>query len=276
MIGPDAVSRAGSFEQEWDAALDVTKRVRARQDKRRRWLFVRGRAEQASQPRGGLLPLIFFDRYELGGASLTRRTESGNPGTIGSAVELIARWDLAGDPRAGNDPSAAALEAIRGVRRGEHTESGLGRLAAMQRTWEWNADEFDELEWEEGEGDETLMHIAEMRARISRCFERFGQPVRPGTWAVHSERFHLDGHIDFVTADTIWDLKVSVTAPGRADVLQLLLYWVALRDDPDNSLKIVYVGIYNPRLDTVWRIAVAEIPQDVVSSVESLALSERP
>jgi hypothetical protein len=48
MLGPDAVSRPGSFEQEWDAALEVTKRVRAFQEKRRRWLFVRGRAAQAS------------------------------------------------------------------------------------------------------------------------------------------------------------------------------------------------------------------------------------
>lgn len=77
---------------------------------------------------------------------LTRRTESGNPGTIGSAVELIARRDLAEDRRADAEPSTSALEAIRAVRRGEHNESGLGRLAAMQRTWEWNADEFDELE----------------------------------------------------------------------------------------------------------------------------------
>lgn len=276
IVGPDAGPRAGSLQQEWDAAGEVTKRVRARQDKRRRWLSVRGRAAQASQPRGGLLPLIFFDQSQLGGAALTRRTESGNPGTIGSAVELIARWDLAGDPRADVEPSVAALEAIRGVRRGEHTESAIGRMAAYQRTWEWNDDEGDELEWEEGDGDETLMHITEMRARVSRCFERFGRPVRPGTWAVHSERFHLDGHIDFVTANTIWDLKVSDTAPGRSDVLQLLLYWVAFRDDPENGLEISHLGIYNPRLDTVWRIAVTEIPMDVVGSVESLALSERP
>lgn len=57
------------------------------------------------------------------------------------------------------------------------------------------------------------MHIAEMRARVSRCFERFGRPVRPGTWKVHSERFNLNGHIDFVGEDTIWGLEVSGTAP---------------------------------------------------------------
>lgn len=276
MTGPEAVSRGDSYKQEQGAALAVADRLRARHKKQQQWSFVRGRAAQASQPRGGLLPLIFFDQSQLGGAALTRRTESGHAGTIGSAVELIARWDLVGDPRADAELSVAALEAIRGVRRGEHTESAIGRMAAYQRTWEWNDDEVDELEWEEGDGDETLMHITEMRARVSRCFERLGRPVRPGTWPVHSERFHLDGHIDFVTADTIWDLKVSDTVPDRVDVLQLLLYWVAFRDDPENGLEIAHLGIYNPRLDTVWRIAVTEIPMDVVGSVESLALSERP
>jgi hypothetical protein len=146
----------------------------------------------------------------------------------------------------------------------------------MQRAYEWNDDELDELEWEAGEGDETLAHIDEMRIRVAQCFERYGRPVDPGSWAVHSERFRLDGHIDFVTADTIWDLKVSDSAPDRTDVLQLLLYWIAFRDDPTNASTIANLGICNPRLDTVWRINVREIPTEVVLAVESLALSDRP
>jgi hypothetical protein len=189
-------------------------------------------------------------------------------------VELIARWDLAGDMRADEEPSAAALEAIRAVRRGEHTESGLGQAAAMRRASEPNSDDVDEMVWEEDENDETLAHITEMRARVSRCFERFGRPVRTGTWKVHSERFRLDGHIDFVAPDTIWDLKVSGTDPSPVDILQLLLYWVAFRDDPDHGLKIAYVGIYNPRLDIAWRIAVTDIPRDVVNTLEAIALSK--
>lgn len=268
-------SRSDS-ELEWSYALDVAKKVRTLERKRRRWSYVRGRAELASQPPGGVLPLSYFSSYQLGGVTLTRRTESGPPGTISSAVEFIARWDLEGDPRADADLSVAALEAIRGVRRGEHTEASPGLVAAMLRGSEWNDDEYDELKWEEGEGDETLAHIAEMRARVSRFFERFGRPVRTGTWAVNSKRFHLDGHIDFVTTDSIWDLKVSEKVPDRLDVLQLLLYWVAFREDPANDDGIAYLGIYNPRLDRAWRIAVAEIPRDVAIWVESLALSEYP
>jgi len=225
---------------------------------------------------GGLFPLTRFERYELGGEPLTRRHESGSPGTISSAVELIARWDLAEDPRAQADPSVAALEAIRAVRRGEHTRAGPGLIAAMERRSRWNADEDDELEWETGKGDETLAHIADMRARVSFLFDRFGRPIHPGTWEVHSERFHLDGHIDFVTADTIWDLKVSDSAPSRVDVLQLLLYWFAFRDDPVNAPVIAHLVIYNPRLGTVWRVDVSEIPPDVAGAIEGLALSDRP
>jgi hypothetical protein len=58
------------------------------------------------------------------------------------------------------------------------------------------------LEWLEddggdGDGDETLAHIAEMHRRVSDWIERFGRTVQPGTVAVSSENFHLDGHIDF-------------------------------------------------------------------------------
>jgi hypothetical protein len=263
-------------QTEWETALDLTKRVRAYRDKLRKWTFVRGRAEKAPQRYGGLLPLIFFERHEFGGAPLSRLSESGNPGTISSAVELIARWDLAGDPRADEEPSAAALEAIRGVRRGEYNDSGFSHLAVMQRNLEWNADDEDEFEWLEGDGDETLAHIAEMRRRVSAWFDWYGRPLQPRTVAVHSEQFHLNGHIDFLSADTVWDLKVSETAPGRADILQLLLYWLILRDDPENSPVIAFVGLYNPRSDIAWRIAVADIPRDVVVAVEAIAASEHP
>lgn len=265
-------ARTNLADHEWVNALEVKERIRKSQRKRMRWQFVSGRAQQAPQPHGGILPLARFERHQLGAEPLSRHSESGHPGTVGSAVELIARWDLGADARASADPTTAALEALRGVRRGEHTESGIGRAAAMMRTAE--SDDLDEFEWEEGGSDETLAHIAEMRARISRCFERFGRPVQPGTWAVHSERFHLDGHIDFVTPHTIWDLKVSDSAPDRTDILQLLLYWLMFRDEPAIGGQITYIGIYNPRLDIAWRMSVAAISTEVLVAVESLALSE--
>lgn len=258
---------------EWFAALDALKQLRAWQKKRQQWSFVRGRAQQVSQPPGGLLPLARFDRHDLGGALLTRRNESGPAGTIASAVEIMARWDLSGDPRSLAVSSAAALEAIRAVRRGEHSETGPSAIASMLRS---GADDvLDEMDWADDE-DHTLMHIAEMRTRVSRCFDRFGRPTHSGALPVRSDRFHLVGHIDFVSADTIWDLKVSSTGPSKADLLQLLLYLITAGDDRDNSLEVAYLGICNPRMDTVWRIAVADIPVETLTALESIAMADQP
>jgi len=271
----EAIAWSGARE-EWVTAVGMVPALRAWREKRRRALFVRGRAEQATQPLGGLVPLSTFERYELGGATLPRKSESGPAGTISSAVELIARWDLAADPRASGDPSKAALEAIRGVRRGEHNNSAFAKLAVMRRAQDWDTrlnDEVDEEDWDV-EGDETFGHITEMRARVARCFARFGLPVQPGTWAVNSSLFHLDGHIDFVSETTIWDLKVSTTPPTPVDILQLLLYWQVFRNDPANELGIGYVGIFNPRVDVAWRFATASLTPEVVGALEAIALGE--
>ena len=268
-----AVPTPESAQQEWSAAMEVLKQLHSWQRKRQQWSYVRGRAQQTPQPPGGLLPLDRFERQRFGGALLSRRTESGPAGTIASAVELIARWDLSGDPRARAEPTVAALEAIRGVRRGEHSETGPAAIASFFRSGD--NDVFDELDWEE-DNDDTLTHIAEMRVRVSQFFGRFGEPIRPGTWAISSERFQLVGHIDFVSADTIWDLKVSSTGPSKVDLLQLLLYWVVFNDDPENNMEIAYVGFCNPRMDVAWRMAVADIPGEVISSLKSVAMRERP
>jgi hypothetical protein len=271
---PDEAPWSDSRRQEWSAALDVLKRIRSWERKRQQWFYVRGRAQRIPQPSGGLLPLAMFERHEFGGSLLARSTESGPAGTIASAVELFARWDLAEDPRALAEPSAAALEAIRAVRRGEHSEAGPAIIGSIFRNDE--NDLLEEFVWEDEEDDETLAHIAEMRARVSRCFERFGELVSPDLRQVHSEKFQLRGHLDFVSTNTIWDLKVSSTKPNNVDLLQLVLYWIVAKDDPDNGLEITHVGICNPRRDTAWRIAVADISSSVLRTLEAVASAEQP
>ena len=271
MFEADNAPWSGSAEQEWLAAAQVLKRIRAWQRKRQQWFYVRGRAQRTPQPPGGLLPLAVFESHEFGGALLARSAESGPAGTIASAVELFARWDLADDPRTHAESVAGALEAIRAVRRGEHSETGPALIGSMFRNDD--NDLLDELGWE---GDETLAHIAEMRARVSRCFEQFGETVSSKMRQVHSEKYQLRGHIDFVSSNTIWDLKVSSTKPNSVDLLQLLLYWTVAKDDPDSSMEVTHLGICNPRRDAAWRIAVADIPVDVTRTLDAIAAAEQP
>lgn len=267
----EAVEASGSTLDEWDAALLVVTKHYALERKQRRWEHVRGRAEQTRQPRGGLLPLDLFERHDLGGEALSTGTEAGNASLVGSAVELLVRLHLAGDVRAACDARVAALETVRAVRRGEHLESGLGITAASRR--DRTFDEFDEVDWEEA-GDQTLEHVATMAGRTLAAFRQSGQLPQPETLVVRSARLRLGGFVDFASVDTLWDLKVSTSWPSPTDVLQLALYWSVIRDDPASRTRVEHLGIVNPRLDIVCRIAVADILPEVERSFEAVATAK--
>ena len=77
------------------------------------------------------------------------------------------------------------------------------------------------------------------------------------------------GDGDFMTADTLWDFKVSKHRPNKGHTLQLLMYWrMGLHSVHAEFQSIKYLGIYNPRLNEVYRIKVDAIPDDVIAEVE--------
>lgn len=113
------------------------------------------------------------------------------------------------------------------------------------------------------------------------------------------------GDGDFVTVDTVWDFKVSVNPPTKNHTLQLLMYWLMARRsgwnwrpnwnwdhalpasewskvwDLDDYLRKhrawpedlqgpvpTHLGIYNPRLNSVYRLDVDKIPEEVITAVE--------
>lgn len=77
------------------------------------------------------------------------------------------------------------------------------------------------------------------------------------------------GDGDFTAADTLWDFKVSKRKVQKEHTLQLLMYWrMGLYSVHPEFQSIKYLGIYNPRLNQAYRIAVADIPKDVIREVE--------
>lgn len=107
----------------------------------------------------------------------------------------------------------------------------------------------------------TVQHISIMVARSLAFFGRYGPLTKAGFIAGDS-----DG--DFLTADTIWDFKVSVKPPTSVHTLQLLALWImGMRGGQFQSIK--HLGIYNPRLDTVYRLPIASIPDEVIAEVSA-------
>lgn len=65
------------------------------------------------------------------------------------------------------------------------------------------------------------------------------------------------------------DFRVSKRKVQKEHTLQLLMYWrMGLHSIHPEFQRIQYLGIYKPRLNTVYRIPVADIPEDVIGEVE--------
>lgn len=77
------------------------------------------------------------------------------------------------------------------------------------------------------------------------------------------------GDGDFLTTDTLWDFKVSKSKPTSKHTLQLLMYWIMGQHSGQAIFKnITKLGIFNPRLNTVYLLDISSIPVETIRIVE--------
>jgi hypothetical protein len=113
----------------------------------------------------------------------------------------------------------------------------------------------------------TTQHIATMIARSLTFFLEYGPMTEAGFFAGDS-----DG--DFLTLDTIWDFKVSINPPTSIHTLQLLAMWI-MGTRSGKFQRITHLGVYNPRLDAVYRLPVANISAEVIEEVSATDVVSR-
>jgi len=151
----------------------------------------------------------------------------------------------------------------------------------------------------------TTEHIATMVHRSLAFFRLYGPALVDGFTMLGGYSGTVDsGDGDFVTLDTLWEFKVSAKPPTSAHTLQLLMYWLMasrsnwnwkpswnwdrvtpveawcdgedlesfVRENnawPDDLRGPVpnHLGVYNPRLDAVYRIAVDSISAETIAEV---------
>lgn len=117
---------------------------------------------------------------------------------------------------------------------------------------------------------ETLENFRILVSRSLDFLKEFGPVVLSG--------FKLDGAYtdiirkgdgDYLTTDTLWDFKVSKGKLDKNQTMQLMIYWrMGLRTAHPEFQRIKYLGIYNPRKNEASRIAIADIPNDIIKIVD--------
>ena len=78
------------------------------------------------------------------------------------------------------------------------------------------------------------------------------------------------GDGDFLTADTLWDFKVSVKPPTNKHTLQALIYWrLGMHSIHPEYQQVENLGFFNPRLGTVYTYPLSKLSQDIIDEVDT-------
>ena len=108
-----------------------------------------------------------------------------------------------------------------------------------------------------------------MIKRTLSFWEQYGPIIKDGfTFEGGYTSIISAGDGDYLTKDTLWDLKVLKEEIKPKYTLQLLIYLIMGQHSVHKEFKnITQLGIYNPRLNKVYIIKLDAISQSIIDTV---------
>lgn len=258
---------------------------------------VTGRIKEIKQPRGGFLKPSEFDEIVFGDQMcLELKKENVHASVVGMAVDYLTRFVMNEDIKEafnfsilgykkrmfflGDDiykkdqkkkiDIVSLMEDINGLDDKSIVaackvctydiwfRNPLGAISAKE-AYETNANEY------------TIQSVRTMVKRSLLFWEKYGPIIADGfTFEKNGYTSVVDsGDGDYLTADTLWDFKVSVRKPTNKHTLQLLMYWImGKHSEKDIFKEITKLGVYNPRLNRAYILNVNNISPEIIRIVE--------
>ena len=121
---------------------------------------------------------------------------------------------------------------------------------------------------------DTIANICTMVNRCLIFWKEYGPVVIDGfTFEGGYTDIVSAGDGDYLTADTLWDFKVSKDAPKNQYTLQLLIYYIMRCHSVHKKFQsIKKLGIFNPRLNTVYLLDVENVSKETIQEESSAVI----
>lgn len=239
------------------------------------------RISKIKQPYGGYLPVRNFYKTEYTDEYTLYEEENIHSSLVGLAVDYLSRYmsgDSAEDAFEISLRGAAIIDELKKAYALLNKITGLDaqsiicacKLSGYDVCFRSGPQGYKPVE--DIEPDEVT--IRNIRVMVIRCMNLF-QIIGPITkTAIQFDGGYTrtvdKGDGDYMTADAIWDLKVSKSTPTSKHTLQLLMYYImGLHSDYPEFNDVRHLGLFNPRLNLAYTIDVDSISADVIQAVES-------
>lgn len=239
------------------------------------------RINEIKQPRGGYIKPSSMEVIEMKKNEELYESENVAPSITGMVVDYMTRFLMTGDKKEAFSISIRGAEIARA-----NAEKYLKHIKKLDEKSIVNACKLVTFDvWyrntmnamyakgpEETNPDKkTIDNIRIMIERSLEFWKLYGSIIKDGfTFEPHGYTNVVNtGDGDYLTVDTLWDFKVSKAKPTNKHTLQLLMYWIMGQHSGQEIFKeIKYIGIFNPRLNTVYKLSLNSIPNEVIRRIE--------
>lgn len=116
----------------------------------------------------------------------------------------------------------------------------------------------------------AIFNIRTLVERTIHFFDIYGPVTKDGfTFPGGYSELVSAGDGDFLTADTVWDLKAKKQSITSKQTLQILMYYIMGKRSTVKEFQTVSkLGFYNPIKNEVHRLAAEQIGSEVIKAVE--------
>lgn len=250
---------------------------------------VTARIKEIKQPRGGYIKPSQLSVREINDGNILSEVENVHASVIGTAVDYLTRYIM------GTELEEAFAISCRGAELASRTNKkavsdakkylkhikGLDDNSIINACkmvtfdiWSRNpmAAPLAKTATETNPDCDTIRNIRIMVERSVLFWNKYGPIIKDGftfETAGYTQTVNT-GDGDFLTNDTLWDFKVLKSNPTIKHTLQLLMYWIMGQHSGKSEFKsIKRLGIYNPRLNTIYILNIEDVSKDIIKAVES-------
>lgn len=247
---------------------------------------VTGRIGKVKQPRGGYINKKQFEIISFDDGQEISNEENIHSSLIGLAIDYLTRWGMGAelteafeislygvcchDRFMKNDIAKNNAKKLLMGMKGLGNQSIINACKMVGYDVCYRAGMTFYKPVEEINPDQaTIDNIRIMVERSLAFWDTYGPLVKDGfTFEGGYTDIISSGDGDYLTADTLWDFKVSKDDPTSKHTLQLLVYYIMGCHSKHSEFKnIKKLGIYNPRKNKAYIIDIATIPQEIIDEV---------
>lgn len=244
-------------------------------------MTVTQRAKTIKQPRGGYVKRLDFEETSLGpGEEELHEYENVHASLIGMGVDYLTRYILTGDLEDSFKISLLGARTINKIRTanklmrgisGTDDQSIINAIKLSGFDVLYRSGRFGYIPVNQIKPDiDTVENVRIMVQRTLNFFKLYGPLVLSGfSFEGGYTKIIASGDADYLTEDTLWDLKVLKNYISKNHIMQLLIYWrMGLRSDYETFKNVKFLGIYNPRKNKVFIYDLCKLPYETIRIID--------